>query len=93
MEYIGADLHAAFVAAVNSIREQFGDADIGRFEFRVQSSGRTMTDANEVKIEYVCCAEYESDVRGNCLENVVEEVLRRRGWNNRNAPLSLPHSL
>jgi hypothetical protein len=89
---IGIRLHSAFVAAIEDIRAKFADADIGRFEFRVVSSGRTMTDEAEVKIEYVCCANYEADVHGNCLENVVEEVLRRHGWDDRNAPLALPHA-
>jgi hypothetical protein len=87
---ISNDLHAIVVEAIQFVRECFADADIGRFDFAIEASGRTMTDADEVKIEYRIGDRYSSEkVTGNSLANVVSESLRRMDWNHRNAPLAL----
>jgi|SRR5215831_18647862 len=92
-EALSNRLHAVFIEATREVRERFGAADIGRFEFSIKASGRTLTDADEVKIEYRMCANFESDVKGNDMERCIKEVLRRHGWQETNAPLSLPQSL
>jgi len=34
---------------------------------------------------------YSEEVRGDGVANVLEEYLRRKGWNQRHAPLCLPN--
>lgn len=77
--------------AVHYIRERLGQANIGNFEFRICAEGRTSTDVNNVKIEYVVTAGWDVTVKGAKVEAVVTEVLRRKGWDEANAPLSLTH--
>lgn len=86
-------IHASFVAATNYVRSRLAEANIGGFHFEITSSGRTMTDKSEVKIVYQLNDRdysYGSTVEGNSLEAVVDEVLRRNGWQKAHAPLALP---
>jgi len=88
-EQLAAALHNVFKDATESVRERFGAADIGRFSLNITAEGRTMTDTDEVKIEYHISAGWDCNVKGNNLETCIIEVLRRHGWNERNAPLAL----
>jgi len=51
-----------------------------------------MTDTSECKIEYKVSpsAWGGSEVGGNDLSAVIDEIIRRNGWEKRNAPLALP---
>jgi len=89
---VSTALHTAFMAATHEIRERLGTADVGSFSFSMNASGRTLTDQDEVKLEYVIGAGWDSTVKGNDLDRCIVEVLRRKGWDDTNAPLSLPSS-
>jgi hypothetical protein len=86
---LSLELHNCFIDATNEIRSRFGAANVGRFEFSVKCEGRTLTDANEVKIEYRLESGYDCQVKGNDLEACIVEVLRRHGWDETNSPLAL----
>lgn len=85
-------IHPAFVACTNYVRDALGRADVGSFVLTIKASGRTMTDRNEVKIEYrVADNTWDGNaVTGNSLDAVVVELLRRHGWNETHQPLALP---
>jgi hypothetical protein len=83
-------LHNAIVTATHEIRNRLGAADVGSFSFTIETSGRTMTDTSEVKIEYRVSAGWDCSVKGDELEACIVEVLRRKGWDDRHAPLALP---
>jgi len=83
-------IHAAFITATHEVRNRLGQADIGRFELAIKASGRTLSELDDVKIEYIVEAGYDCIVRGNDLDRCIAEVLRRKGWDETNAPLSLP---
>jgi hypothetical protein len=86
---MSSELHAAIVNAARFVRKSFGEANIGRFEFRVSCDGRTSTDSSGIKIVYEVGADYDPNVKGDSVENVVREALRRRGWETAHAPLAL----
>lgn len=82
-----------FRAAVDHVRTSMGKADVGAFNFTIKASGRTLTDRSEVKIVYRLGQNDWSSadaVEGDTLDNVLAEMLRRHGWNEAHAPLSLP---
>ena len=81
-----------FRAAVEKVRNELGNADVGGFHLTIKASGRTMTDRAEVKIVYTLGdSQWGSNtVEGDTLPNVLTEMLRRHGWNEAHAPLSLP---
>lgn len=84
-------IHAYFAACVEHVRERFAEANIGSFCLTIKASGRTMTDRDEVKIEYnLTDSEWGSGVKGNSLEAVIVEQMRRHGWDKSHAPLTLP---
>lgn len=70
------------------LRKIFGDADIGRLNLEIEISGRTLG-TDECLIKYKL-GEYGSDVKGNRLEPVLEEFLRRNGWTQRYDSYELP---
>ena len=85
-------LHDNVIRATTEIRSRLGDANVGSFDFTIHASGRTMTDADECKIEYnVGVSRYDgASVKGNDLERCIVELLRRHGWDETNAPKALP---
>lgn len=64
---------------------------LSRFEFGVEISGRVHD--GELKINYKCGEySYSADkTEGGRATAVVKEFLRRKGWNEANAPLCLPN--
>jgi len=83
-------LDAVFREAVREVREACGGANVSDFSFTVRAFGRSETDEDTVQIEYRLSGRYgDNDVKGNCLDVVLLEFLRRNGWNNANAPLML----
>lgn len=82
-------LHTQVVLAARYVRDRLGKANVGRFDLTIRAEGRTLTDADSVKIEYNVSAGYDCSVRGNKLESVVTEVLRRKGWDESNSPLAI----
>lgn len=84
-------LHTQINLAVRYARERLAKADIGYFDLTIRAEGRTQTDTDSVKIEYRISAGYDCSVKGNKLESVVTEVLRRKGWDDANAPLALTY--
>jgi len=91
MSVTSKQLHNVFIAATHEVRRRLAAADLGGFTLQLKASGRTMTDQDEIKLEYILCApQYGPDVRGNDLERVITEVIRRSGWDETNAPQALP---
>jgi len=84
-------LHMAFVDATNEIRDRFGAANVGSFYLTITAEGRTMTDKNEVKIEYhLGTGRYDgASVKGNEFESCLVETLRRHGWDETHAPRAI----
>lgn len=91
---IPSDLHQVIVDAVDAVRCRLGNADIGGFTMTISASGRTMTEGNEVKIDYrVSPSSWETrTVTADTLDNAVDELIRREAWNGRHQPLSLTHT-
>jgi hypothetical protein len=87
---LARELHLVYTSAVEEVRTRLGAADIGHFSFHIDADGRTLTDRSEVKIEYHLAAGYDCRVKGNDLNAVIVEVLRRHGWDEAHAPLALP---
>ncbi len=82
-------LELALKDVVESIRKVLDDYDIPNMQFEISVSGRTQGD---LKIEYELSELYGTNsVKGRSAIVVLDEFLRRRGWNIRNAPLSLSY--
>lgn len=60
-------------------------------EFRMEIKAQGRIQDGEIKIEFILCRDiYGSDpVKGNSLEAVTEEYLRRAGWQAVNAPIAI----
>jgi hypothetical protein len=90
MTSLARQLDQTFRTAVHDVRDTLSSQNIGDFELTMHACGRTMTDADSVKIEYRIGGRYSDDsVRGNDLYKVLVEYMRRKGWNDTNAPLAL----
>lgn len=82
-----AALEASVKNFVRELRNEFDAINLPNLRFDIEVSGRVQ---GEMKIEFVLGDQYGSDsVRGGSINAVVEEYLRRRGWKQRHAPLSL----
>ena len=82
------ELHAAVCKAVTEARETLamGSDSGSHIVLSIEISGRIL--GGDLKIEYGA-GEYAGSVRGNTLEAVLHEHMRRNGWNRRHAPLAL----
>ena len=76
--------------AVLALRARLAAADIGS-DFRLDIEAQGRIQGGDVRISYVLTgSSYGSDsTRGNRLEPVVDEFLRRKGWNQANEPLAI----
>lgn len=86
------DLTHSLTEAIREIRGQLAEANIGAMRLDIEVIGRTH---GELKIEFVLGGEscYSPDnVRGGDLDAVVTELIRRKGWSTRYAPLCLPRN-
>ena len=82
-------LHTEVVNAIHYIRGRLGEKNIGYFEFNIKVEGRTESCRDNVKIEYHLNHNYDCRVKGDKLEAVVTELLRRKGWDDTHAPLAI----
>lgn len=83
-------LHKAFIEDATFVRDALGAMDIGSFTVQVRITGRTLSDADECKIEYFIDGTWnDTGVKGDSIENCLEEFKRRKGWENQHAPLAL----
>lgn len=83
------NLHREIILATANLRKRLADADLGgTFTLNIVVSGRIQD--GEVKCEYKLCRNYGPDTKGHSLDPVITELLRREGWEERNAPLTLP---
>jgi len=81
-------LHQYILATKDELRQRLGEADVGQLEFTINISGRTLgTDECRIKYEI---GSYREEVRGNSLQVVLDEYLRRKGWVARYDSLELP---
>jgi hypothetical protein len=76
-----------FAETVAQVKHALSVADESHFVLRLEASGRTHDGTVEIKISL---GKYGSEVEGDSVEAVVDEYLRRNGWNKRHAPLALP---
>ena len=84
-------LHQYLIAAVGDIRQKFSNANMGQFRLDIEISGPTMG-SNQSKIEYnLSPSSYGSSgtATGGNLSKVIEEVIRRHDWEEKNAPLEI----
>jgi hypothetical protein len=82
-------LHAYFAEASQHVRERLGEADISGYRLDIASQGRVHGGAP--LITYTISSEYGTEaVSGDRLAAVIDEYLRRKGWNLRHAPRCLP---
>lgn len=81
--------HLAVANAVRSVRQQLAAANVGStFRLDVEVSGRIQD--GDVIVTYRLGDSYgANNPAGARLGPVVQEFLRRRGWNEANAPLCL----
>jgi hypothetical protein len=82
-------LETALFAAIQSLRAEFAELDIPSFNLRIDCAGRTME--GETKIEFALSKMYGETTRGDSLEAVTTEFLRRNGWQQRHGSLRLSH--
>lgn len=83
------DLTAPLLAAIDAVRDALAIADIPAMNLRFEANGRTDGD---LLVQFKLCQQYDDDTVGSSLAAVVNEYLRRRGWNQRHAPLCLPNA-
>lgn len=86
------ELHDTVLAAVAAMRDRLSDANIGsQFHLAIVIEGR-LNSADPPKVAYKLSADGWSTgaTEGNALTPVVDEYMRRAGWNKRHAPLALP---
>lgn len=74
---------------VKRVRERLQACDeVSEFRLSIEASGRTRD--GEVVLEYSLSKQYGgSTVKGNSIDAVVDEFVRRNSWNNNNAPLAI----
>lgn len=66
------------------------DETLHSFSIQIKASGRVHE--GQVKLEYgVGDSEYGVDVKGDSLQAVVDELMRRRGWSAVHAPKALTY--
>jgi hypothetical protein len=82
-------LHQEIVVAVADLRRRLADANVGsHFRLDIEVSGRI--EGGDVLVAYVLGETYgAANARGARLTPVIDEFLRRKGWNEAHAPLAL----
>lgn len=83
---MSAELHKAIIEAARNVRDVFDSNDVGHMTLEIEVSGRVH---DEIKIKYGV-GEYLATCYGGDLIAVLDEYMRRQGWDKRNAPLALP---
>lgn len=86
------EIEAAFKIVASMVRDRLALSDqISQFDFKMVSSGRTQD--GDMKVEFVVGEGYYgsgNSVTSNCIHSAVEEVLRRKGFDETHKPLCLP---
>lgn len=73
-------LHADLLAALTGLRTRFADAGIPSFRIAIE----LFCDHGELEIKYNASKRWESGATGNSLGAVVDETIRRYGWDTAN---------
>lgn len=80
---------AAFIKEQYRVRKILADHDVNNFYFSISADGRTMT--GDVKVEFKLGKQsYSEPVRGNSVDAVLDEFLRREGFEKKHDSLCLP---
>lgn len=83
------DLEQALIEEVRAIRAQFAEANVSDLRLDIEIDGRVLS--GDLQITFRCGSDYGYEqAAGGDLSAVVDEFLRRKGWNNRHAALCLP---
>lgn len=90
MDAADKHLHAVVLAHIAEVRKRLSEANIGpTFSVAITVSGR-LNSEDGLKVAYSVTKEWGANAtEGNALTPVVDEFLRRLGWNARYAPLAL----
>lgn len=78
----------ALVETVRNYRDRAAQAGLRTLCISIDIEGRVDGD---FKIAYEVREKYETSVKGNTLEDVFKEMLRRKGWQELHQPLCLPN--
>ena len=84
----------AFEQVIKSLAQEmrrvFNMGDMGYIRFEASAVGRTHGD---LKISFKLSTEsFGGDVEGDCIQPVMDELLRRNGWEKRHQPKCLTYS-
>jgi len=80
---------AAFIKEQYRIRKTLADHNVSNFYFSASADGRTMT--GDIKIEFKLGKQsYSEIVKGNSVDAVLDEFLRREGFEKKHDSLCLP---
>lgn len=83
-------LHEVVIANATLVRETLGEMNISSFAITIRVSGRTLSGADECKIEYTVDGGWnDPTVKGDSIENCLAEFQRRKNWEVTHAPLAL----
>jgi hypothetical protein len=75
---------------IKRLRERLKHSDLPEFDFTIQAKGRVH--GGDVKLEFSLDGDYNCRaVKGSSLGPVVDEFLRRYGWDKLNAPKALSY--
>lgn len=80
----------ALAKAVAGVRAELADANINSMGLTIECEGRTME--GEIKITFSLGKLYDTRTKGDTLDAVTTEFLRRNGWQRRHDSLRLSHS-
>jgi hypothetical protein len=85
------NLENALIYAVKQMREDIANLEDppSYLNFNIEVDGRVLDGDLEIKFSFDG-GSYKSVTRGGNLANVVDEYLRRYGWNSKNDALCLP---
>lgn len=77
-------------ALAQELRRAFNHADLNHVRFSSSISGRTHGDL-EISFE-VSDQSWGGEVTGNSIQAIIDELLRRHGWNKRHAPTAIGYN-
>lgn len=82
-------LETAIKEKVLQIASRLASADIGSIRIDIEVSGRT--EAGDILIRYKVGDSYGAQADAYALDPAVDEFLRRKVWNDANAPRAITH--
>ena len=81
-------LDSSLKSVTQEIRQILANHDIGNFHFKILANGRTA--AGDAKMSYSLSEHGYDPIEARAVKPMIEEFLRRKGFDLVNAPLELP---